>query len=350
MNFLDSFFFKAESILPRAGNIRLLQHYNSQHKTIHVFVEDEDDFEFYRPFITLTYIDFKIIPYFQKGKKYVKEAYYEINWSRFIKSKVLFFTDKDYDDILGRETVNDINFFVTKHYSIENYLATVESFDFILSRCFGLKHQGLKQNLLDKFKNTYEIFQSNLLPITAFILIYRKDENHLKLDYLKMSYFFHFDELEIFYKKLVPQFEFDKTTKSLTIAKLEKLIIRNQSILEYIEDKCFADRSNFSLNKLLGHRNAIKLIDDPKKYIRGKYDIWFLLESFRCVERMTGKINLKIKEMNNSLTEHQQIPLIRKNIDLNINNVFDVLPPKINMPTDIRQFLTINLDHLNGNN
>ncbi|MDO6676905.1 DUF4435 domain-containing protein [Tenacibaculum sp. 1_MG-2023] len=347
MSFIDSFFAKKDQIRASSGVFRLRQKYSSNNQEVHIFVEDEDDYVFYQIPLKQLYVDYKIIPYFQKGKKNVLDAYNEINWTNYIKEKVLFFIDKDFDDLLGINNKLDSNVFVTKYYSIENYLVTVEVFEIILMRFFGIKERILIDEFLGKINNAHNEFIKNIKSIISLILIYRKESKHMDLDKIKLSNFFYLHNLDFFKRKVLSVEDYNIIMRDPNSTNFDRVKVRKEKTLNNILSECVEDTSVYDYAKLIENRKTLETCISEKIYIRGKYEFWFLFEMLTSIEQTTKRINETIRSKNVLIEkECDKISLYKKRTDINANNIFDIFPSKIKMPEDIKTFLELNYNRL----
>ena len=344
MTFLDSFFARKESIIPKSGVLKLMQKYSSQNKDLHIFVEDEDDYEFYRYAIEEVFVAYDIIPYCQKGKKNVLESYQEIDWNNYKKGRVLFFIDKDFDDlIINNQNVTDSNIFSTKYYSIENYLVNDEVFKIILNRFFGVKDTQLINLFMTKINKAHNRFHNFMIPIISLILIYRKESEHMELDKIKPSDFFYLNNLKIIKKKLLSDQRYNQIIRDTAVSHLEKQSIRKGNKKDNILSKCVDDTTIYSFPKLMANRRQLQTINSSKIYIRGKYEFWFLFEIIKNINEEIKKINSRTR--SSTIANNRKI-YYKLKTEINPNNIFDLLPPKIKKPIDIKNFLTNNFNTL----
>ncbi|WP_159284391.1 DUF4435 domain-containing protein [Tenacibaculum maritimum] len=337
---------KKQQALGKTGYIKLQQNYKGDNNDVHIFVEDEDDYEFYRNFIEYIYRDFKILPYFQKGKKHVIESYYQVDWDKFCKSKVLFFVDKDFDDLIAKENPVDYNFFITKFYSIENYLVTDEFFEILFSRIIKIRDERLISSLIDKINIAKNQFYHNMIPITSLILIYRKKSAQMKLDNLSLSDYMKIKNLEIHEVNYCKEKKFNRIVQS-DIDGFSKSLVRKNKKLTEIITKCEANPNSYNLAKLLANRKELLAINCEKKFIRGKYELWFLFEMLKSIDGKVNNINNEITKLNNTKDlESEKTPLLKKSFNIDVNNIFHIFPAKIKMPEDIEKFLTLNFNKI----
>ncbi|SDG59694.1 Protein of unknown function [Pedobacter terrae] len=340
----EDFFDKKFKILPRASNLSLKQAYSRSGNDLHVYVEDRDDFEFYRTWIKYIYRDYLIKPYYQKGKSNVLKAYKEVDWSKYSKSKVLFFMDKDYDDVLKREIDNDENIFYTKYYSIENYLINNEALEIIFTNFHNIDTEKIMSFLIDEFNKSYDIFVKFIDAITPFILIYRETQAHLVLKDLKLPSFVSFFDLELVYKRYAEKYDHQRITKAASSTKREKASLRELTLLSSLNKQCEADISHFKFSKLMSFKKKLKAINDPKIYIRGKFELWFLLQYLDNIEKALYK---QFAKPNKEALFGNKVSYPKRKTVLNESNIFDILANKLTMPQDISDFLNNNYNKVN---
>lgn len=340
----DIFLAQKESIIPKARYLTLKQNYMPATKDVHVFTEDGDDYEFYRTAINQIFIGYKAFKYFMKGKSNLIELYKLIDWTRYKKSKLLFFADKDYDDILRISQIIQPNFFYTKYYSIENYLVTEEVFSIILDRYyFNELTVDLENKLLKLFRDSYQQFTIKLRTLTWFILIDRLKSKKAVLEELKLPLLIHFEKMQYFEKKLVSQQYYDRIMRSNDNHK--KNLIRYMTLKDIFVNKCGATSDDYHFENIMLTRQLIKDIDQHKNFLRGKYDLWFFLEILKTVDKTIESIY-----NSESIIPTTENPMPRKKLEITAQNIFDLVSPKMELPTDVVIFLTNNYNTLNGNN
>lgn len=342
----ESFFERKSSILPEAKNIELKQQYFKTGKNVHLFVENGDDYEFYRSCVMHVYYEYKLFCYSMEGKQNVKDAYKIIDVDKYESGRVLFFVDKDYDDILKISQIVATNFFYTRHYSIENYLVTEEVFLIILDRFYVNKiNDTVKEKLLQAYCEAYSRFVIKIRTLTWFILIDREKSKKAVLDKLKLELFIHFEKMIFYEKKLIRPDLYDKIIQNNKRRIKEQNYIRKESIKDVLSLKCEADPEQFTFTNIMEKRALISTISNQKSFIRGKYDLWFLTEILKTVEK-------KIEEIYNeeNIIVDQNNPIPRRKVEINHLTIFDLVCSKMIYPQDVKDFLTTNYKTINGNN
>ncbi|MDF2931342.1 MAG: hypothetical protein K0R36_673 [Chryseobacterium sp.] len=340
----ELFFAKKEAIIPKARYFTLKQIYMSSAKDVHIFTEDDDDYEFYRTSINKIYTDYKHHKYLMKGKSNLLEVYKLIDWTRYSKSKLLFFADKDYDDIVGVRMILEPNMFYTKYYSIENYLVTEEVFLIILDRFYVNDiTEELQKKLLDLYRNSYEKFIIKLRTLTWFILIDRLSSKKAVLEGIKLQHLIYFNMMQFFEKKLVTKEMYERIMRSDD--NLRKLQIRHTTLKDILVNNCGAVKSEYHFENIMHTRELIMPISNHKFFLRGKYDLWFLLEILKTVDETIKSIYI-----TEDIERSPENPMPRKKLDITALNIFDLVSSKMTQPADVLNFLTTNYNALNANN
>ncbi|AYN00248.1 DUF4435 domain-containing protein [Chryseobacterium sp. 3008163] len=263
---------------------------------------------------------------------------------KIFKSKLLFFADKDYDDIVGVRMITEPNLFYTKYYSIENYLVTEEVFLIILDRFYVNDiAEELRNKLLDLYRLSYKKFIIKLRTLTWFILIDRLSSKKAVLEELKPQHLIYFDKMQLFEKKLVSKERYERIMRSND--SLRKLQIRDMTLKDILVNKCGAVENEYHFENIMHTRQLIMPISNHKLFLRGKYDLWFLLEILKTVDKTIE--NIFITE---SIERSPENPMPRKKFDITTLNIFDLVSSKITQPTDLLNFLTTNYTALNANN
>jgi hypothetical protein len=345
VTYKQGFFEKEKSKIVGSNYIRLLQVYWSKTNSVHLFVENIDDFEFYRTFVKFIYRSYEPIAYRLEGKKNVIDAYEEINWKRFKRSKVLFFADKDYDDLLKKPQVEASNFFYTRYYSIENYLVNEPTFRIVLSNFFTKMDNELTEKLVAKFNFAHSLFIHKLKALTRFILIYREIDKDLDLDKFKMSYFIHIENMELLEKRLVLEYNYNRIKRDPLASSLEKSLLRKDTISEILVNKCGAAKEIVTFSKIMLKEVVLNSIPDPHIFIRGKYALWFFMEMIQSADHAIKAI---YEQEKRKFDQTNPIPKMRSNISQTF--IFDLLASKLDIPKEIEEFLMYNYKLLNENN
>ncbi|HEY0738661.1 MAG TPA: DUF4435 domain-containing protein [Herpetosiphonaceae bacterium] len=276
------------------------------------FFEGHDDPSFYYTFLR-TYIDDpkKIHVYKCGNKNQVYTTYSKIVQRNDIQNIVLFFVDKDLSDILNEQYVVAPNIYVTEYYSIENYLVSEEMFVAVFVETFQFAYNS---GLVD-FMPFYIIFQRELkrfygylLPIMAWIIFLKRNGYRPTLNDIDLSQVFVFNE-------------------ELVLETRES--VKKDGEIAIIGRKCGVSNvviPSASIDAIIAELTLL----DPKKYIRGKFELWFfvkyiekLIDIFGKMQHLTGKVNVKTR-----ISESTAVAF---------------LGPRLRVPPSLDAFLSFNL-------
>ena len=287
---------------------RYLQQYSQNDNALHVFYEGNDDPSFYTNYFEEKNRG-KIFYYQAENKKGVYEIHSKINWTAYEKCRSLFFTDKDFSDILIEKYAVDSNIFVTKYYSIENYLVCKPIFKRVLRDILHIDDEKFIDSCYKNFEKNLKLYTLQMQSIIAWIIYHRSIKSKLQLNDFKISDIFHFDNL-------------------LNIKRKRKC--KGKSLQEYLLAKTNITHTDQCWKGILKYYKVIKKIPVHKLYLRGKYEIWFLIAYTN-----------KLVEIINSKKVTGE-PKIRVKFNLNADNAVELLAPRLKKPTDLAKFLNRN--------
>jgi hypothetical protein len=233
---------------------------------VFAFVEGDPDAAFYRTYIQ-SFVENpgQIFVYNCGSKAKVYETYDSVVTHIPDCVRVLFFVDKDLDDVIGQVWPTDPRIFVTEFYSIENYLvcsALVERFftdfvkinrvDFELTRVVGLFDEQLR------------IFHRLLLSTMAWIVVMRRAGSRVILADVRMEALFEFGDQGVKRKK-----------HRQAIAYLSRVTqtASQPGVWREVRRAC---------------RELRRL--SPKRYIRGKFETWWVLKFIRKITDDLAKV------------------------------------------------------------
>jgi hypothetical protein len=168
----------------RASTVhKFLTNYDPNSERVFAFVEGEADEVFYRAQIQKYVADQRqIFLYNCDGKKNVCNAYEDIITRYPACQRVLFFLDKDVDDIVGSQWPSDPRIFTTEFYSIENYIVNKETLqryfkDFIKIRRVDIDLDAVLVNFDDGLKRFHRL----MLPVMAWIVVAKRSGARITL-------------------------------------------------------------------------------------------------------------------------------------------------------------------------
>lgn len=307
-----------EKILtPSAACIKILSQYKTNDNTIFCLVEGVEDNSFYRHFFEIYKENIPVKYIVCNGKQNVIDNYNDLDWQFYDKKRILFFIDKDFDDYIERETLNDENVFITDYYSIENYLVDEKILEnFITDNCL-ITSESVIQLAVENFKKQHEIFVKQLKMISAWMMYCRKNNFEVCFNDIKMSDLFKIDNDGKLIKKSLSTY---------------------RSKFEYLCDK--TQSNHFNIAEIRFFYNKIKEETKPKKYIRGKYELYFMFMYLKYIsENVVNEISREVKEHNKSARGKDKIVRPKSTIQIKEENVFQVLYNKSKVPIKLKSFL-----------
>ena len=313
MEFLDYLLQEGKS--SKATYIEFLQQYNPTDLSIHLFFEGKDDSSFYTNFINQINVRrFSVFYYNSNNKDGVYINYNKIDWSFYNKNRILFFVDKDYSDILLISYPSDINIFVTKFYSIENYVACEQVLKSVLIDFLKITNIKMVDKVINLYKLDFEKFYEIMLPITSWIILQKFNGQKLTLQNLdnNFGHIFRFTNMKIEKSKIFKGH--DKLLNFLiTICQGVTVINQWQDLIKIVKD--------------------LKL-EPMKKNLRGKFEIWFFV---KFIEELIAYLNSRIPKGDEKY---------RLNVSLSSSNAIQLLGPRTMMPDDIKDFLEYHFNRI----
>lgn len=260
---------------PATAHLLFLQ--NQKYGGIHAFMEGNSDPSFYRAAILKFHSDFNsIFSYDCGGKKGVYKLRETIN-SRTEDSAIdkfqitiVYFVDKDLSDIIPETQPPADDVYCTDYYSIENYLVSRFIFDTILTDCFSFTKGGIpdRNRLLDLFDKQLASFYKHVTRVMAWGLLLRRKGIDFEFGDIKLGRLLTFDD------DLSITFRIDGDYE--TYAQVLEEMCKVHTPPEFInEEKAL-------VSELKGYA--------PKQFIRGKFEIWFLLRFSEAVKKLLKKL------------------------------------------------------------
>lgn len=278
--------------------------YNPQNKVIHCFFEGKTDESFYgttiRNFLPSEY---KLKTYICGKKDNVLFHYRELGYKTSNKQPLLFFIDKDIDDIIPIDVDKSESIYETDYYSIENYIVTNSSLLQLWAEVFRQSSgTAVADKLNDLFSEAYNEYNKIALQFMAWTLYHRrKGGGRLNLDCIKTSDLFTIDEN----LKLTPSFELADLYQYLH---LKTKVNTQADELESIQE-CLNELSAFEI----------------KKISRGHNEMDFFIEFCKALRKTSANV---------------ETVKITTQLDINCANAIDIMGPRIKPHQSLLSFLT----------
>lgn len=280
--------------------------YNSSDKIVHAFFEGATDESFYGTFIRrLKPQDWKLQSYNCKGKDSVHYFFEQLSSKHHEYQPLLFFVDKDIDDVIPFERQADYRIYVTDYYSIENYVVTRESIEQIWSEIFRQPSGSeAADQIVHKFDNALEEVHQILIDVMSWVLLQRRNGGRPNLDCIQTQDYFNIsDELEV--------------TRTLNLEEtLNLLDAQTKTITPQDKKMMFNEYKTELLNY------------DSKTVIRGHNEMDFFITF--------------IQKLKSIVVEHTDIKT-RAHLNITTSNIVDVMGPRVQIPESLRMFLNEHL-------
>lgn len=285
-----------------------LSRYSKKAKIVYGFVEGKEDPCFYRGFIELLLPDDWHIELWPAGNKdQVYEIHRSLDWRRFRKSQVCFFVDRDLSEMIPENLTQDTNIYVTTGYSIENDVVSKATCNRILSEVcgFALADHAELDAVCEIFEHELERFYQAMIPIMAWILEWkRRGGARPNLNDIQMRDIFSFADGRLLTNE-TPKGKADI-----------HLYLHEQCNVVYTQGVDIAPlQAEFVRKKFY------------KKFTRGKYVFWFLIEFCNAVHRDTAALF-------NGLAKPPKM-----HVNLSSSNGMTVIGTRARIPRSLRNFI-----------
>jgi hypothetical protein len=283
-----------------------LGRYNTKKKRIYGFFEGKDDFSFYTGAIQ-HYLpkDWDVDLWAIGNKDKVIQLYGFFDWNRFLKKQVLFFVDRDLSLFTGEKIPEYENFYTTDKYSIENDIVNRTVCDRVLTEICGLAdlYKEEKDKILNLFEQELSCFRTEMTPVMARIILWKRRTYKQNLDNINMKDLFSIKKGKLM-TNTNPK---DKTT-----------------LEEYLHEQCRIESIDYSeFGTVL---SEFKLNDGPKKFVRGKYELWFLVAFVKSIHTSISSFSIKITKPPKMHT-------------LVLKNAMQLIGPRAQTPNSLHVFL-----------
>jgi hypothetical protein len=236
--------------------------YDPYQARVHAFFEAHDDSVFFGPQIErMLPKGARLISYSCNGKSRVVAAFEEITRRVPDAKLVLFFVDKDLEDVLGVPWPTDPRIFVTDVYSIENYGVTREVFLRFFRASVRLTDINFDEApIADKFEAQLIKFHKRVMSMMAWIVVARRARRRPNVNNINVS-----EVLQFVDQELQP-----------------RIGIRHR----YLERACGVTLPAGSLRLVLQAARELSQMP-PKRVVRGKFEAWFFVEFWvRLIETL----------------------------------------------------------------
>lgn len=244
----------------RASRVSILHEFKIQYyasaNRFHGFFEGHDDIAFIAPLVErFLPPGFRLFSYRCENKAGVMEAFNSVVGGDPGVRRVLFFVDKDLDDILGVPWPTDPRIFVTDVYSIENYVVDAAVFRRFLrasTRVAGISFS--EEVIVQQFEAQLIRFQRRSLGLMAWVLVCRREGQKVNLNNVSLASLFRFSDA------------------------CEVSPARG-SRLQVLADATGTVTPPTSRRLRAAHRELSRM--PIKRVLRGKFEAWFMVEFWK---------------------------------------------------------------------
>lgn len=288
-----------------------LLYYRNDVRLVYGFVEGKEDPTFYRGIIDLMLDDEWSIKLIAGGNKSrVIELACQMDWDRFSHRRVCFFIDRDLSDYLGEQIPSYQNIYVTDGYSIENSIVCDYTLERVLEEVFGF-HGILpaeRDQIRENFRASFETFTEAMIPIMAQILIWIRGKEAPCLDNLRLKEWFSFRDGKVTFRR-----DYRSNRRRLVSAAnwCNCQVPKNDDVVATVAE-------------LLKNCSGAKVI-------RGKYVMWFFLETLRSCHEGAGRLCAKFQSRRP-----------KEKVTIGMGNAMVLLGNRVRVPASLRVFIQNN--------
>ncbi|ROO09586.1 hypothetical protein BK673_11810 [Pseudomonas fluorescens] len=282
--------------------------YDSQANNLHVFFEGKTDESFYGTYLR------SVKPESHTLKSYIcgnKDGvyYYHKQLSHLYKKEqpLLFFVDKDIEDIIPFYREAHDNIHVTEFYSVENYLVNCDSIEQIWAEIFRqCSGTPIANKISETFSQALDEFHKDFYKVMGWVLYHRRTGSRPNLDCILTKRLFSIGE-DLKYKSTYserPELYMhldDRTGVSTPVDKFSE-VEELESLLKSYEPKCV---------------------------VRGHNEMDFFLEFFKVLKASVANASDKA---------------IQPALDLTGSNVIDIMGPRTPPSNSLVKFLSSHID------
>lgn len=281
--------------------------YDKNKDIIHAFFEGKTDESFYGTYIrNIKSTNTKLKTYICGNKSSVYHFHDELNHLNTVSQPLIFFVDKDLDDVIPIPNPTHTNLYVTEYYSIENYIVNEIAIEQIWAEIFR-RTSGTKlcDEVTSIFKKAHKVAQGILIDVMAWVLMHRRKGSRPPLNNIKTKELFSLDEK----LTLSPLFE----TEVDLYKRLDDFTKINTNVEHYDDIKlCKAELLNHPI----------------KSVVRGHNEVDFFIQFIKTLKSSSEKL------CGEKITSH---------VEITGCNIIDIIGPRTKIPAGLDVFLKENI-------
>ena len=241
------------------------------------------------------------------NKQRVLDLYALFDWERFNQKQILFFVDRDLSGFIPDSNSSASNVYTTDNYSIENDLVTRPVCKRVLREMMGLEalRGGEMDAVLRLFDAQLSRFHQYMLPIMAHIVAWRRRGKRPCLENIRMRDLFEIDSGILRIRQVPGKYR----TQPAYLCK--KLKLTRQGLMKSYKTAA----------------QDLKACKEPKRYVRGKYELWFLVSFSESVRKNATSFCAALRVAPKPTSS------------LGPNNAVCLVGPRARTPRSLRRFL-----------
>lgn len=282
--------------------------YDPSAKILHAFFEGKTDESFYGTYLRKSKPeDWLLKTYVCGNKDGVYFHHEQLNHLHKKEQPLLFFVDKDIEDIIPFPRAVDSNIHVTEFYSVENYLVTSDSIEIIWAEIFKQRSgTEVSAAIKHKFNEALEGFHELFYKVMGWTLFHRRQKNRPNLDCIITKNLFSLDE-------------------NLNIA---PAFTTPDKIYEHLDERTKINTDTQDLAEIELCETELRE-HAPKYVIRGHNEMDFFIEFYKQLRATTSAASNKS---------------IKPTVEITTGNVIDIMGPRTPQPSSLVSFLEAHLD------
>ena len=177
---------------------------------------------------------------------------------------------------------------------------------------------GTIDSLRKKMNEQLPLFYCSITVLMAWILFCRENRLKLNLSDVDISKLYDIDT-------------------DFNITRLRK--IEGKSFFGYISSNTNVE--NFDFKRVLTITKELSNISNPKVFVRGKFELWFLFAFCKkTTDVIIPRLNKSIKAVNR--VSSVKYPKCKIHVSITYQNILQLLAPRIKSPESVQKFLSLN--------
>ncbi|MFL1418975.1 DUF4435 domain-containing protein [Pseudomonas fildesensis] len=282
--------------------------YDSKANNLHVFFEGKTDESFYGTYLRNVKPESHTLKSYICGNKDSVYYYHKQLGHLYRKEQpLLFFVDKDIEDIIPfYRDVHD-NIHVTEFYSVENYLVNRDSIEQIWAEIFRqCSGTAVADKISETFSRSLDDFHNDFLRVMGWVLYHRRIDTRPNLDCIVTKKIFSIDGELKYHSTFSDRAELychldDRTGVSTPVDMFSEIEVLENSLRSY----------------------------EPKYVVRGHNEMDFFLEFFKALK-------ISVSEASDKA--------IQPALDLTGSNVIDIMGPRTPPSSSLVSFLNSHIE------